>query len=170
MSIDSILFIGFGVFLVLLFVVIYLKDVESNRKFERFARAIEDANRQNHRLHQALAKKKEEDKMMIDEFRLEMHKKVQDEISSTVYPLLESLKDIEQIISNFKTDQQDRISELEERTKSINALSKNSTTSHEKQIIQAYNEGKQVHDIAKDLRIGIGEIEFVLKMNGYYDR
>ncbi len=165
MSIDLILFIGFGVFLILLFLVIYLKDVESNRKFERFARAIEDMNRQNHHLHQNLAKKKEQDKVLLDELKLEIHKKIQDEINTKVLPLLESLEEIEEIINSFKTDQQNRISQLEERTKSINALSQNATTSHEKQIIQAYDNGKKIYEIAKDLRIGIGEVEFVLKMH-----
>lgn len=165
MNIDMILFIGFGVFLVLIFLIIYLKDLEANRKFERFAMAIEDINRQNHKLHQALAKKKEEEKVWLDEVKLEIHKKVQDEINTKVLPLLDSLEEIEDVIKHFKSDQHDRISQLEERTKSINALSQNAKTSHEKQIIQAYDSGKKIYEIAKDLRIGMGEVEFVLKMH-----
>lgn len=163
MGLDLLLFAGFGIFLVLLFFVIYFKDMESNRKFERYGRSIEDLNRQNHQLRQILAQKKEEDKILADEIKLEVHKKVQDEINTRVLPLLDSLQDIEEIIANFKNDQQERMVKLEQRTKSINLP--NSSTSNEKQVIQSYNNGKKIHEIARDLRIGLGEVEFILKMH-----
>lgn len=163
MGLDLLLFGGFGIFLLLLFFVMYFKDLESNRKFERYARSIEDLNRQIHQLRQSLAKKNEHDKILADEIKLDIHKKVQDEINTRVLPLLDSLQDIEDIISSFKNDQQERMVKLEQRTKSINLP--NSSTSNEKQVIQAYNSGKKIHEIARDLRIGLGEVEFILKMH-----
>lgn len=165
MNIDMILFMGFGVFLILIFLIIYLKDLEANRKFERFARAIEDINRQNHQIRQTQAKQKESEDIWLDDAKLEIHKKVQDEINTKVLPLLDSLEEIEEVIKHFKTDQQNRMSQLEERTKSINTISQNAKTSNEKEIIQAYDNGKKIYEIAKDLRISMGEVEFVLKMN-----
>lgn len=165
MGLDIWLFGGFGIFLVLLFLVIYFKDLESNRKFERFERAIEDLNHQNHQLRQSLAHKNETDRVWLDDVKLEFHKKVQDEINTKVLPLLDSLKDIEDVISSFRSDQQERIVKLEQRAKSMNIISPTSSTSNEKEVIQAYNSGKKVHEIAKDLRIGLGEVEFILKMH-----
>lgn len=165
MNIDTILFVGFGFFLVLIFLIIYLKDLESNRKFERFARAIEDINRQNHKIRQIQAKKNEQEDIWLNDVKLEIHKKVQDEINTKVLPLLDSLEEIEEVIKHFKADQQTRLSQLEQRTKSINNLSQSSQTSNEKQITQAYDAGKKIFEIAKDLRISMGEVEFVLKMN-----
>lgn len=165
MNIDIWLFGGFAVFLILLFLIMYFKDVESTKKFERFARAIEDLNQQNHQLRHALAHKKEEDKVWLDEIKLEFHKKVQDEINTKVMPLLGSLQEIEGVIGDFKDDQLQRIGKLEERTKSINSLSSNATTSHEKDVIRLFNSGKNAYSIAKNLRIGVGEVEFILKMH-----
>ncbi len=162
MQIDMILFIGFGVFLVLLFLIIYFKDLESNRKFERYARSIEDLNRQVHKLGQNLAQKKEQDKLDIDEMKIDIHKRVQDEINTKVTPLLNSLKDVEAIIYSFKDDQQQRISNLEQKNK-MNMP--DMSIAIEKDVILAYQNGKTVHEIARDLRLGIGEVEFILKMH-----
>lgn len=163
MELDLLLFVGFGILLVLLFFVMYFKDLESNRKFERYGRSIEDLNRQIHQLKQSIAHQKEHDKILADDIKIDIHKKVQDEINTRVLPLLDSLEDIEGIISSFKNDQQERMVKLEQRTKSINMP--NSSTSNEKQVIQAYNNGKKIHEIARDLRIGLGEVEFILKMH-----
>lgn len=165
MGIDTLVFIGFGVVLGLLFLIIYFKDIESNKKFERFERTIEDLNRQNHQLKQALIHKKDEDISWIEGIKAGLRGSVQEEINNHVVPLLDSLKDIEGIIEEFKTEQQNRIIKLEERTKSINMLSPISSSSNEKQVLQAYKSGQSVHTIAKDLRLGVGEVEFILKMN-----
>ncbi len=163
MELNLILFIGFGIFLILLFLIVYFKDLESNAKFERYARSIEDLNRQVHQLRQSLAHKQEEDKILKDEILFSVHQKVQDEINTHIVPLLDSLKEIENVIYSFKDDQLQRMTSLENKTKSINLP--NSTTSNEKQVIQAYNSGKKTNQIARDLRIGLGEVEFILKMN-----
>ncbi len=164
MSMDMMILGGFGFFLVLIFLIIYLRDLESSRKFERFERAIEDLNHQNHQLKQQLSHKSEADRVWVDDLKMEFHKKVQDEINTKVLPLLDSLKDIESIISDFKSDQHSRISKLEERAKGVN-LPSNPSSNNEKEVVRSYNEGKQVYQIAKDMRLGIGEVEFILKMN-----
>lgn len=165
MQIDILLFGGYAAFLVILFLIVYFKDMESNKKFERFARAIEDLNQQNHKLRHALLQKKEENKLFMDEAKMEFSRKVQDEINQKVLPLLNSLKEIEGIMGEFKSDQLSRLNKLEERTKSFSSLSPSSSVSHEKDVVELYNEGRTIPAIAKDLRIGVGEVEFILKMH-----
>ena len=80
-------------------------------------------------------------------------------------PLLNSLKEIEDIMLNFKAEQQDRISFLEEQTKSINRFASPSASTNEKQVVSLYKSGKKEHEIAKELRMGLGEVQFILKMN-----
>ncbi len=161
MSIDIMIFGGFGIFIIILFLVIYFKDQESNRKFERFERAIEDLNHQNHQLKQLL---NEQSQKGSDNDNLDIATKIQEEINIQVAPLLQSVKDIEEVMAYFKNDQQERISKLEQRAKIMN-MPNNPATSNEKLVIQHYNEGKRVADIARDLRIGLGEVEFILKMH-----
>lgn len=165
MGIDIMVYIGFGVIMALLFLIIYFKDIESSKKFERFERTIEDLSRQNHQLKQALIHKKDEDTSWVEGIKSQLKGSVQEEINNHVIPLLDSLRDIEGIIEDFKTEQQNRIIKLEERTKSMNMLSPTSSTSNEKQVIQAYKNGSSINTIAKDLRLGVGEVEFILKMH-----
>ena len=94
-----------------------------------------------------------------------MHQKVQDEINENVIPLLNSLKGIEEVIQTLQDEQQDRLSALEERTKSINRISPPSLVSDDKQVMQMYKDGKKEYEIAKELRMGLGEVQFILRMN-----
>lgn len=160
MNLDIWLSVGTYVFLVLLFLIIYFKDVESSKKFERFERAIEDLNHQNHQLRHALNAKDEMQKEALQAMKLDFSVKIENEINAKFNPFINSLKDIENVICDFQTDQQERIVKLEQSSRNIPSV-----TSHEKQVIHAYQNGKSLHEIAKDLRIGLGEIEFILKMN-----
>lgn len=163
MGIDTLIYLGIGAILVLLFLVVYFKDQESNKKFERFERIIEDLNRQNHQIKQALLRKDSE-KDSLENLKNQFQYSAKEEVAEQVAPILSSLREIESIIEEFKGEQENRIAKLEERTKTF-TLSQNASTSNEKQVIQLYKSGKNMQEIAKDLRIGLGEVEFILKMH-----
>lgn len=165
MEIDLIVYAGIGILVILMLLMFVSRESETKRKFMRFERAIEDLIQQNHQLRRDILKREKEDKARIATFEQQIHNKVQDEINSNVIPLLETLKDIELVMQEFQDEQQDRMFSLEERTKSFNKFTSPSVTTNDKQILQAYQTGKSVDAIAKDLRIGIGEVEFTLKMN-----
>ncbi len=164
MSLDMILLGGLGGLLVLMFLLMYFKDLESSKKFGRFERAIEDLNHQNHQLKQVLASINEKEKIWLDDAKLDIHKKVQDEINTNVLPLLDSLKDIEEVLASFKNTQDERIGKLEKRAKSFD-IPNDVHATNDKKVVEYYNEGKKPHEIAKALRMGLGEVEFVLKIN-----
>ena len=68
-------------------------------------------------------------------------------------------------MNSFQNEQQDKLYSIEERTKSITKLSPNDNNDESK-IVAMYQSGKSKENIAKDLRIGIGKVEFVLKFHG----
>jgi cell fate regulator YaaT (PSP1 superfamily) len=78
--------------------------------------------------------------------------------------MISSLQDIETIMENFKEEQSARIDRIESRTKEMNCLPSSTSSSNEKMIVAQYARGKSEAEIAKDLRIGIGEIDLVLKL------
>ncbi len=162
MQIDTILFLCFGVFLALMFFIMYVKDLESSKKFERYARSIEDLNRQLHKVRQELAQKKEEDKLFKDEVSLQVHRKVKEEIDTKINPLLSSMQGMEEVVYNFQNNHQQRMNSLEQKTKS---MSLSSSLANERQVVNFHAQGKKASEIARDLRVGIGEVEFILKMN-----
>jgi len=165
MDFDLLVYAGFAAVLLLLFLMTYLKDSEANRKFAHFERSIEELMQQNHQLRREILQQDKVEKSKLDQFEAKFHTLVQEEINTHVLPLLNSLKEIEHIIQNFQEEHQDRLSFLEERTKSMNRFASPSASSNEKQVIALFKEGKKENEIAKELRMGLGEVQFILKMN-----
>ena len=162
---DLLVYAGIGIFMFLILMLFFYKDAEANRKFVRFERIIEDLIQQNHRLRREFLEMQNGEKSRYAAFEKQLHNKVQDEINTNVFPLLETLKEIENVMQDFKDEQQERMFSLEEQTKSMKKFATPVNATNDKMIIQFYKEGKRIGDIAKDLRIGVGEVEFILKMN-----
>ncbi len=152
---------GFVFFILLIY--IQTKDSETNKKFFLYEKAIEDLNKKIYDLEKELKQKnsavdKQEIKEYIDE------------------NIEESLQKITQFVISFKNDQEKYLLEIkdnmEEKLTLIDDKIKNFTimpesySSNEKKIVNLYNKGLSVSEIARNLRIGIGEVELVLKIEG----
>ncbi|NPA73577.1 MAG: hypothetical protein GXO12_02590, partial [Epsilonproteobacteria bacterium] len=59
----------------------------------------------------------------------------------------------------------DRINAIEEKIKQYSSLP-DTYQSNDKRVVSLYNDGLTVSEIAKNLRMGIGEVELVLKIAG----
>jgi DNA-binding NarL/FixJ family response regulator len=165
MDLDLLVYAGIGALLLLLFLMVYFKDSEAAQKFSKFERMVEELMQQNHQLRREMLKQEKEFKARDVAFEEYFRKRVQEEINTHVMPLLNSLREIEGIMQSFQEEQQDRLSSLEERTKTMNRITLPSATSNEKQVVALFKEGKKEHEIAKELRLGLGEVQFILKMN-----
>jgi len=164
MSIETLAFIALGALVVIIFLMVFLKDMEINKKLQIYEKSIEELNYQNHVLNKAIndmAKKESIDPKAIEQRMVE---RMKSEIQNTVLPMIASLQDIEIIMENFKNEQTARIDRIESRTKEMNCLPSSTSSSNEKMIVAQYARGKSEAEIAKDLRIGIGEIDLVLKL------
>ena len=153
--------VGFVFFILLIY--IQTKDSETSKKFFLYEKAIEDLNKKIYDLEKELKQKnsavnKQEIKEYIDE------------------NIEESLQKITQFVISFKNEQEKYLSEIkdnmEEKLTLIDDKIKNFTvmpesySSNEKKIVNLYNKGLSVSEIARNLRIGIGEVELVLKIEG----
>ena len=165
MDLDLLVYAGIGALLLLLLLLVYFKDSETTQKFSKFERMVEELMQQNHQLRREMLKQEKEFKARDTAFEEYFRKRVQEEINTHVMPLLNSLREIEGIMQSFQEEQQDRLSSLEERTKTMNRITLPSATSNEKQVVGMFKEGKKEHEIAKELRLGLGEVQFILKMN-----
>jgi uncharacterized protein YoxC len=165
MSIETLAFMALALLVVIIFLMVYLRDIEVNKKLAIFERSIEELNYQNHVLNKAfndIAKQESFDAKAFERKMLELNKS---DIQQTIVPIITSLQDIESIIESFKEEQSARIDRLESRTKEMSNLSSSGTSSsNEKMIIAQYSRGRSEAEIAKDLRIGIGEVDLVLKL------
>lgn len=167
MSIETLAFIALAALVVIIFLMVYIRDVEVNKKLLIYEKSIEELNYQNHVLNKTLNElsmtTKETD---VDPKALESKilNHVKEEIHQSVFPLIGSLKDVEKIMQNFRDEQSARIDRLESRTKEMSFASSSPSSSNEKVIVSQYAKGRSEAEIAKDLRIGIGEVDLVLKL------
>ncbi|AFL67501.1 DUF6115 domain-containing protein [Sulfurospirillum barnesii] len=167
MSIELLGLVGLAALVIIVFLMVYIRDVEVNKKLLVYEKSIEELNYQNHVLNKALNELRSIEKEPTLDPK-EIEKKImftlKEEIHKNVLPVIGALKEIENIIQDFKDEQSTRIDRIESRTKEMSFVSSSPSSSNEKLIIAHYARGKSEAEIAKDLRIGIGEVDLVLKL------
>ncbi|NCD13192.1 MAG: hypothetical protein EOL93_11640, partial [Epsilonproteobacteria bacterium] len=165
MNIEVLAFCGLAALVIIVFLMVYIRDIEVNKKLSIYEKSIEELNYQNHVLNKTLNELRSVEKKPefdTQEFEKKIMNSVNEEIRKSVLPVVGSLKEIESIIQHFKDEQSNRIDRIESRTKEMSFVSSSPSSSNEKMIITHYSKGKSEAEIAKDLRIGIGEVDLVL--------
>lgn len=165
MSVELIGIIALGALVLILFIFLLLREKEISKKFEIYEKVIEDLNRQNYKLNYSLKEIASKDiSIDLEAIEKKIENKIKDEIESSLEPTMYTLNKIQQIVENFQKEQISRIDRLESRAKEINFVPPNRNESNEKLVISQFKAGKSESQIAKDLRIGVGEVDFILKM------
>lgn len=165
MNNEFLIYLGFFVLIFIFIILLYLKDGEIMRKIARYEGIMEDIIRQNYQLKKILEESHLKKDEQINEFEYRIKDKINQELNERVFPVLESLRGIEALIESFQNEQQSRLSSLEEKTKTISKITPPPIEAREKQILELFKTGKTALDIAKTLRLGIGTVEFVLRMH-----
>jgi len=156
--------IGVIALVVIILIMMSIKESETNKKLSRYEQSIDNIAQQNHRLRKEILQlTKNRDKFM-DELDETLDGRVKEQVQQSVYPLIESMREIENVMQSFQDEQIERIDKMEDRRNEINYSPKNTAVSNEKLIIAQYSQGKSEAVIARDLRIGIGEVDLVLKL------
>lgn len=165
MNNEFLIYLGFFVLIFIFIILLYLKDGEIMRKIARYEGIMEDIIRQNYQLKKILEESHLQKDEQINEFEYRIKDKINQELNERVFPVLESLRGIEALIESFQNEQQSRLSSLEEKTKTISKITPPPIEAREKQILELFKTGKTALDITKTLRLGIGTVEFVLRMH-----
>ncbi|MDX1808477.1 MAG: hypothetical protein R3331_02945 [Sulfurospirillaceae bacterium] len=164
MNIESLGLIALIILVVILFFFMIVRDQEVSKKLSIYERIIEDLNLENHRLSRNMDKLSKSNESHMINFKDEIQQLVEFEVQNSIRPMVDSIKEIEEIMQTFQNEQINRIDLLENRTKEKNFSQIKTTESNEKIIISQYQAGKSEAMIAKDLRIGIGEVDLILKL------
>ncbi|ECP9390194.1 hypothetical protein FVL30_08280 [Campylobacter jejuni] len=163
---DDVLYLVFIiVLLIAMLAYMNIKERENNAKIAKLQNVIEDITKELHYFRKELGVKddSEEDEdyktsLLKEEIMIELDK----QISSKITPVLRTLKTMEHIIEDFQNEQQNRLLNLEQKAQNMAKLTPNYDTEEQK-IENLFKEGKSIEQIAKDLRIGTGNVELVLK-------
>jgi uncharacterized protein YoxC len=156
--------IALVVLIILMFFIMTLKDGDTTKKLSRYERSIDELGRQNHRLRKEIIELGKHSNNFLKDVDNIVEEKVKEQIQHSIYPLIESMREIENVMQSFQEEQIQRIDRMEEKSQDISYLPLSTTASNEKLIIAQYGSGKSEAMIAKNLRIGIGEVDLVLKL------
>ena len=161
------IFLGFGIVLAIIVALMLIKDSETNKKFARFERAIESVMQENFNLKKQISMLEGEafkNSEQYEPLKKQIKENIDLQINEKIVPIIRAIKSIERVIDDFATEQKDRIVSLEERKRDINKIAP-SVINEEEQILKMFKDGKSAAMIAKDLHVGMGRVEFVLKFH-----
>ena len=163
MSIELLAIIALSFLVIVMFLLNGIRDKELSRKLKLYEKSIEELNRQNHTISKELSRISEKEPKEEDNLP-QIKARIKEEVQKSLRPMVESIKEIEIVMQNFQDEQIRRIDELEDGKKVVNFAPKNMANSNEKLIISQYKSGKSEAMIARDMRIGIGEVDLILKL------
>lgn len=145
------------------FAYMYIKDKEQSVRVAKFVSAVEDMSKELHYIKKELLSRENLDEDYNNELlKNEMQIMLEKEVAGKILPILKSLQGMEHIIERFQNEQQERILSLEQKAQSMSKLTPN-YDAEEQKIIDLFKAGRSIEQIAKDLRIGTGNVELVLK-------
>ncbi|MCI7046797.1 hypothetical protein [Helicobacter sp.] len=163
--------IGIAAVFILFSLYLYFKERENTKRFNRYGHSIEELNKEVYRLQKKLKdyenhleKFQQSLKQQIyQETRLEMKNVLDSNLFAQISPLKSTLQTLQEEWRDYQEKIDNKTIILEERIKEFAYTPSNPTNIDEGRIISMYKDGWSVDSIAKELRVGKGEVEFTLK-------
>ncbi len=150
-------------FFIIMVAYIYIKDNESSRKLLLYEKAIEELNKKIYMLEKNLSSKDEEKDE--EDLKTYIHERLENDMEKFGNFVLSSQKELRTQMREEMERITKRVDRIEENIKNFSSIS-NVHQSNDKKIIDLYNKGLSISEIARNLRIGLGEVELVLKIAG----
>lgn len=130
---------------------VFIKVKEFNKQLKLLESAIEKATNDNHQLQKILQASKEKERLDTA---------MNTEEINSVY---REIKEIREMLKSDRAYFEEKLVRLDGKVRDYGHLS-GSSDIDEKRIINLFQEGWSIDSIAKELRIGRGEVEFTLKL------
>lgn len=151
---------------VMLIVIIYLaiKEKESARKMAMIETGIDMLNQELFKINkelESLEKRLKEEQKQGNEIDINLLNSFVDE---KISPLMEQMENFEDRISFLSDNLAQNLEAIQAKIKQITMPSEH-VSSYDKQVLQLYSEGMDPESIAKQLRIGKGEVDLILRFS-----
>jgi len=153
---------------VMLIVVIYMaiKDRETSRKLAMMESGIDGENQEIFELSKTIEKLEKKVTRELEEFtrqtiELEVDERVVDE---KLQPLALQVERLQEQIDRIHTELQERVERLDCKVRQVTFAAEH-TAPDEQKILQLHAQGLDSASIAKQLHLGKGEVELVLKFS-----
>ncbi len=153
------------VFVAMLFY-IYIKDTQTSRKFFLYEKAIEELNKKVYELEKNnFAKKNDTEDIRIKDIENDIENRLKEETEKITNYIVAVQNEFKSELKTNISELYSKIENIEEKFKNFYSVSDN-YQSNNKQIVSLHEKGLSVSEIARNLRVGMGEVELVLKLAG----
>ena len=155
---DLILVALLSVAVFFLFVFVYVRESAINKKLKLYEKTFDLLNQNIHKLE------KEVKSRAVQAIETQGSPDTE-EFSEVSKLIIEKFHELQKDNLEFKESLVERYLELENKMKPLTSVTPSSTGLDEDKIVTLFSNGFSIEEIAKQLRIGTGEVEFVLKLH-----
>ena len=163
MILDMVVFIALALEMLLLIAFFYFRDKSVYQKLTAYEYAIDDLNTRLYEMESGMVDEKRED---FTKALSEVEERLDAKLNELGDPLLRTIRAIKTMESNFaKLEKRvdERIAKIEESTK-LTTMTNHSINANEQRIIEMYQAGRSIEEIAKKERVSQGEVELILRI------
>lgn len=155
---DLILVALLSVAVFFLFVFVYVRESAINKKLKLYEKTFDLLNQNIHKLEKEVKSKAAQ--AIETQGSQDM-----EEFSEVSKLIIEKFHELQKDNLEFKESLVERYLDLEAKMKPLTSVTPSSTGLDENKIVTLFSNGFSIEEIAKQLRIGTGEVEFVLKLH-----
>ncbi len=153
----------------LIFVVyVAVRDRETGRKIAMLENGIDGVNREIYKLAREVEKIRKEMREELMRMELDQRREGMESVHETVRerlnPLIREIRHLQEEMDDIRLEIQERVEKLDGKVRRVTFAAEHSAPNEQK-ILQMYADGMDVETIAKQLRLGKGEVELVLKFS-----
>ncbi|WP_201351893.1 DUF6115 domain-containing protein [Hydrogenimonas urashimensis] len=159
-----------GLAVIMLIIVLYMavKDREVSRKLAMMEAGFDGLNREIFRLSKAMESLRKSLKEEMMRFELEERKEhgelPEQLLNKKLQPFVLQIQHLQEQIDAIHTELQERVEKLDGKVRRVTFAAEHSAPDEQK-ILQLHAQGLDSETIAKQLRLGKGEVELVLKFS-----
>lgn len=153
-----------ALFLMLLLFYLYTKDVENSKRLRHFEKSIEDLNKQIYKLQKKMKEDEVESEYSTNALSHSLRQEVKEAVNNAAAGIYQSVDKVEALWMEHRDRVDEKIITLEERIKEMGYFPTSPNGVDETRILSMFRDGWSIDSIAKELRIGRGEVEFTLKL------
>ncbi len=142
-----------------LFIFVYIRESAINKKLKLYEKTFDLLNQNIHKLEKEIkAKNSVHHGGGASATELE-------EFSEVSRVIIDKFHELQKDNLEFKESIVERYLDLENKVRPLTSVTPSSTGLDENKIVTLFSNGFSIEEIAKQLRIGTGEVEFVLKLH-----
>jgi len=164
MTPDFLILAIIGVTVVFLFIFIFIRDFNISKKIKIYENSLETLNKTIFEIEKQMKRMDQLDDLEQCVTKEEVKQILNNEIGNFTKSLIKGLRDIQDNNLQFQDNIQNRVEKLENKMKDFMIVPTNPLMDEDK-VIKLFKSGYTIESIAKDLRMTVGEVDFVLKLN-----